>query len=56
MAWSYTEAENGTKADALATLRAAQEWARARCAESLAVSERYAEGEGLFPSACPNSS
>lgn len=46
-------AENGTKADALATLRAAQEWARARCAESQAVSERYAEGEGLFPERLP---
>jgi len=42
-------AENGTKADTLATLRAAQEWAIARCSESLAVGERYAEGQGLFP-------
>jgi DNA-binding PadR family transcriptional regulator len=46
-------AENGTKADTLATLRAAQEWATARCAESLAVGERYAEGQGLFPERLP---
>jgi DNA-binding PadR family transcriptional regulator len=42
-------AENGTKSDALESLRAAEEWARARCAESLAVGERYIAGEGLFP-------
>ena len=46
-------AENGTRADTLATLRAAQEWARARCAESLAVGEDYAEGEGPFPQRLP---
>ncbi|HTQ88766.1 MAG TPA: PadR family transcriptional regulator [Streptosporangiaceae bacterium] len=46
-------ADNGTKADALATLRAAQEWARARCAESLAIGEAYAEGEGPFPQRLP---
>jgi PadR family transcriptional regulator, regulatory protein AphA len=46
-------AENGTKVGTLATIRAAQEWARARCAESLAVGERYAEGEGLFPERLP---
>ena len=46
-------AENGTKAGTLATLRAAQEWAEARCAESLAVGERYTEGEGLFPQRLP---
>ena len=46
-------AENGTKAGTLATLRSAQEWARARCAESLAVGERYAEGDGLFPQRLP---
>jgi len=45
--------ENGTKADTLATLLAAQGWARARCAESLLVGERYAEGEGLFPERLP---
>ena len=42
-------AESGTKADLLATLTAAQQWARARCAESLAVGETYLEGEGPFP-------
>ena len=46
-------AENGTKDDTLATLRAAQEWARARCAESLPVGERYAGGQGLFPERLP---
>ena len=46
-------AENGTKADTLATLRSAQEWAKARCAESAVVGERYAEGEGLFPQRLP---
>jgi DNA-binding PadR family transcriptional regulator len=42
-------AENGTKADVLSTLAAAQRWAMARCAESLAVGERYYEGDGPFP-------
>jgi DNA-binding PadR family transcriptional regulator len=46
-------AENGTKADTLASLRAAQEWAQARCAESLAAGERYAEDEGPFPQRLP---
>lgn len=46
-------AENGTKADTLATLRSAQQWAKARCAESLAVGESYAEGDGLFPQRLP---
>jgi DNA-binding PadR family transcriptional regulator len=46
-------AENATKADTLATLEAAQEWAKARSAESLAVGERYAEGQGLFPGRLP---
>ena len=46
-------AENGTRADTLATLQAAQEWAKARCAESLAVGERYAQGDGLFPERLP---
>jgi len=46
-------ADNGTKADTLATLHAAQEWAEARCAESLAVGESYAEGQGLFPERLP---
>jgi DNA-binding PadR family transcriptional regulator len=46
-------AENGTKADALSTLNAAQEWARARCTESLAVGEAYLSGEGPFPERLP---
>ena len=46
-------AENGTKADTLASLRAAQEWAQARCAESLTVGEAYAEGQGPFPQRLP---
>jgi DNA-binding PadR family transcriptional regulator len=46
-------AEAGTKADTLATLRAAQGWAQARCAESLTVGEAYAEGEGPFPQRLP---
>jgi DNA-binding PadR family transcriptional regulator len=39
-------ADNGTKTDLLATLAAAQEWARARCAESLAIGEQYRTGAG----------
>jgi PadR family transcriptional regulator, regulatory protein AphA len=46
-------AENGSKADTLATLRATQQWATTRCAESLAVGEAYAEGEGPFPQRLP---
>jgi DNA-binding PadR family transcriptional regulator len=46
-------AENGTKADTLATLAAAQRWAIARCTESLAVGERYLEGAGPFPQRLP---
>jgi DNA-binding PadR family transcriptional regulator len=46
-------AENGTKTDTLNTLNAAQEWARARCAESLAVGEDYQSGEGPFPERLP---
>jgi DNA-binding PadR family transcriptional regulator len=46
-------AENGTKADTLATLKAAQDWARERCAESLAVGEHYTQGGGLFPERLP---
>ncbi|MGZ4559270.1 MAG: PadR family transcriptional regulator [Mycobacteriaceae bacterium] len=42
-------AENGTRADALATLAAAQEWARARCEESWAVGRQYLDGHGPFP-------
>ena len=46
-------AECGTRTDTLATLRAAQEWAAARCAESLAIGERYLEGQGPFPERLP---
>jgi DNA-binding PadR family transcriptional regulator len=46
-------AEHGTKADTLKTLVAAQEWARARCAESLAVGETYLRGDGPFPERLP---
>jgi DNA-binding PadR family transcriptional regulator len=46
-------AENGTKTDTLHTLNAAQEWARARCAESLAVGVAYLNGDGPFPERLP---
>ena len=46
-------ADNGTKADLLATLAAAQAWSRARCAESLAIGEQYASGGGPFPQRLP---
>lgn len=46
-------AENGTKTDTLNTLNAAQEWAQARCAESIAVGEAYLRGEGPFPDRLP---
>jgi len=46
-------AENGTKSDLMATLAAAEAWARARCAESLAVGEQYDEGTGPFPGRLP---
>ena len=46
-------ADNGTKADLLATLAAAQAWSRARCAESLAIGEQYASGGGPFPERLP---
>jgi PadR family transcriptional regulator AphA len=46
-------AENGTKTDLLATLAAAQAWARARCAESLAIGEQYSTGSGPFPERLP---
>jgi hypothetical protein len=41
--------DHGTTADILATLAAAQDWARARCQESLAIGEQYAQGRGPFP-------
>jgi DNA-binding PadR family transcriptional regulator len=46
-------AENGTKTDALNTLKATQEWAQARSAESLVVGEAYLQGEGPFPERLP---
>jgi hypothetical protein len=46
-------AENGTKTATLNSLRAAQEWAQARCVESLAVGENYLEGVGPFPERLP---
>jgi DNA-binding PadR family transcriptional regulator len=46
-------AESGTKNDTLGTLQAAQAWAKARCAESLEVGERYLAGEGPFPERLP---
>jgi len=41
--------ENGARSDALATLAAAIEWARARSRESLAVGMQYMENQGPFP-------
>ena len=46
-------ADNGTTADLLATLAAAHAWARARCAESLAIGEQYTTGGGPFPERLP---
>jgi DNA-binding PadR family transcriptional regulator len=46
-------AENGTKTDLLATLAAAQAWAQARSAESLAIGEQYRTGSGPFPERLP---
>ena len=46
-------ADNGTKADLLATLAAAQAWSRARCAESQAIGEQYSGGSGPFPERLP---
>jgi DNA-binding PadR family transcriptional regulator len=42
-------AENGTKADALATLAATRDWAQVRSAESLAIGRQYLQGQGPFP-------
>jgi len=42
-------ADHGTTADVLATLAAAQDWAQARCQESLAIGEQYTQGRGPFP-------
>jgi PadR family transcriptional regulator AphA len=41
--------EHGTKGDALATLSAAEEWARAQSSESLEIGRRYLAAEGPFP-------
>jgi PadR family transcriptional regulator, regulatory protein AphA len=41
-------AEHGTKADALATLAAAREWAKERNVENLAAGRAYLEGRGPF--------
>jgi PadR family transcriptional regulator AphA len=46
-------AENGSKYDTLGALQAARAWARARCAESLAIGEHYAAREGPFPERLP---
>jgi PadR family transcriptional regulator, regulatory protein AphA len=46
-------ADNGTTADLLATLAAAQAWAQARCAESLAIGEQYRADSGPFPQRLP---
>ena len=46
-------AENGTRADTLRTLRAAEAWARTRTAESLEVGEHYLDGSGPFPTRIP---
>jgi DNA-binding PadR family transcriptional regulator len=43
-----TFAENGTKADALATLAATRAWAEERNTENLAAARAYASGEGPF--------
>ncbi len=41
--------DNGTKADTLATLDAARQWAQARSAQTAAVGHQYLEGGGPFP-------
>jgi DNA-binding PadR family transcriptional regulator len=46
-------AENGTKSATLRSLRAAEEWAEARCVESLAIGETYLKGGGPFPQRLP---
>ena len=46
-------ADSGTKASTLASLRAAQQWAQAQCAASLAVGDQYAQGQGPFPQRLP---
>jgi hypothetical protein len=46
-------AEAGTKADVLASLAAAQSWARARCRESFAIGAQYTDGREPFPERLP---
>lgn len=41
--------DNGTKADALATLDAARQWAQARSAQTAAVGHHYLDEGGPFP-------
>jgi len=41
--------ESGTREDALTTLAATSEWAKARSRESLEVGRRYMAGDGPFP-------
>jgi PadR family transcriptional regulator AphA len=41
--------DNGTKADALATLEAAEAWAQARSAQTAAVGHQYRDQGGPFP-------
>ena len=42
-------ADHGTTTDVLATLAAAEDWAQARCQESLQIAEQYAQERGPFP-------
>ncbi|MGH7687372.1 MAG: PadR family transcriptional regulator [Candidatus Dormibacteria bacterium] len=42
-------AENGSKADLLASLEAARTWADERAAENIAIAKGYLAGEGPFP-------
>jgi DNA-binding MarR family transcriptional regulator len=46
-------AEDGSRADTLATLAAASKWAQERSAESLAIGLQYADGTGPFPERLP---
>ena len=46
-------AENGTRADVLATLAATREWARERNEENRAVALAYLAGRGDFPDRAP---
>lgn len=41
--------DNGTKADTLATLEAARQWAQARSAQTAAVGHQYLDSGGPFP-------